>query len=233
MPAHLRNRKNNNATMNNFYENGHQDDDESAVVLAKKKLFLLEQQHQDSCKRQQNNNHNNSTVIDKLNNNDHNHDNNNHTHFNDQNQQSDATQSDSETTFRDMETILDHYHHHQSDNMAKNSGREEYQQDHDDKQIPIFGNQSSIRNLLTDQFASSLLRLQTDLDGTNRRLNELEMKLSQLQLKCNKDSAAIDSMGVGKNKRRELMTTLFHLGWPVLVFIVIRSYDRSRASANL
>lgn len=89
--------------------------------------------------------------------------------------------------------------------------------------IPIFSDQykvgqGSFDQGVRDQFAMSLLRLQQDLDLTNRKLSEVENKI---------DAIKRQRLNMQTNRHNgNPMYTLMYFGWPVVVFIAIRAFER-------
>jgi hypothetical protein len=116
--------------------------------------------------------------------------------------------------------------------------------DNDDEPIVIFDtqNNTSISRTAKDQFAAALLRLQSGLDASSRRLDEIETKVNNLskqqRQQANKagsdtkrgagaGSWALTLLGNGR------LGALLYLSWPVFVFLAMRALERRAALKKL
>lgn len=98
-----------------------------------------------------------------------------------------------------------------------------------DEQILIINKSNSIHKSMQDQFASSLLRLQANLDTTNQRLGELESKINTIQRQQKQSSSSnstANSSSFGKERSQRIISTLVQFGWPVLVYLAFRAIER-------
>lgn len=110
-------------------------------------------------------------------------------------------------------------------------------QDQDGPQIFGRNSNGSINQTAKDQFAAALLRLQADLDSTSKRLSELEVKLDKQAGKQQASGAgrATGAGGKGAAKgyfSRDNLASVVYLGWPVLVFLAIRAFERRSLAAR-
>lgn len=144
---------------------------------------------------------------------------------NDSNNNHSTNESYSEDIFGDTQTIGVH---------PKFSSKS-----HEDK-IPIFTDQgseqqSSFSQSIKDQFAIALLRLQQDLDVTNRKLDDIEAKVN-LITRQNSDNRQKNKPknrdGTGFFNKNN-MYSLIYFGWPVVVFIAMRAIEKKSLSARL
>lgn len=95
----------------------------------------------------------------------------------------------------------------------------------EDDEPRIFGfEQTSIGRSAKDQFADALLRLQSDLDNTTGRLDELATKVDGIQSSGRRSQQQQQQTKSSAN--RTTAETLFYIGWPVLVFFAIRGLER-------
>lgn len=111
----------------------------------------------------------------------------------------------------------------------------------DHASIGIFSNQSlAPSTAIRDQFADALLRLQTDLDSTSRRLADLEQQVQsvtrmndqvqrqQKQQASDRPTGKKSSLFSGKNASR-----LLFLSWPILVYVAMRAIERRSLTAGV
>jgi len=85
---------------------------------------------------------------------------------------------------------------------------------------------SSISQTAKDQFAAALLRLQSGLDESTRRLKEVESKVEGF-IKQQQRNQQQSLPKEDKNKSKKgLGLTLLYLGWPILVFLAMRTIER-------
>lgn len=89
------------------------------------------------------------------------------------------------------------------------------------------GGEMSVGESAKGQFASALLRLQIDLDATNRRLNGLESKLdAALSSKPRNERVKGTEARRDRLLSRDNMYTLIYLSWPLVVFLTMRAIER-------
>lgn len=114
-------------------------------------------------------------------------------------------------------------------NITETFGDLDTTRDHpQDEQILIINQSNSIHKSMQDQFATSILRLQANMESTSQRLNELEAKINQIQRQRNQplsDSTA-NFYAFGKERTQKIITTLVQYGWPVVVYLAIRAIER-------
>lgn len=129
-------------------------------------------------------------------------------------------QSDTDEVFGDTQTVGVH---------------PKFSSGSNDEKIPIFGDQNNEQQQgpfgqsVKDQFAISLLRLQKDLDATNFKLNEVETRIDAIYRQNSLNQEKLNKQT--KNNKsslfnRDNMFTLMYFGWPVVVFIAMRAFER-------
>lgn len=104
--------------------------------------------------------------------------------------------------------------------------------------IIIYDGQSntSIAQTAKDQFAAALLRLQSGLDESSRRLQTVETKvdefIKQQQQRNQQQAKAQQNNDTSNNKKgmgkflSQHGATIVYVGWPVLVFLAMRALER-------
>lgn len=89
------------------------------------------------------------------------------------------------------------------------------------------GSAMSVGESAKGQFAAALLRLQMDLDTTNRRLNGLESKLdAAISSKPRNERVRETEARRDRFLSRDNMYTLIYLSWPLVVFLTMRAIER-------
>lgn len=96
----------------------------------------------------------------------------------------------------------------------------------DDKQIPVFTQRSSITFSLRDQFATALLRLQTDLDDTTRKMETFEARLDSLNKFFIANSAQKNVKKRGVSKLLDALPIMFYITWPLFLYVAMRFIER-------
>lgn len=80
---------------------------------------------------------------------------------------------------------------------------------------------------LQDRFASALLRLQSDLDESCQRVEELKLRITKLEKSSSSSSSVSSSRPFSiKNALLSNLVPLAYLGWPMLVYLAMRAYER-------
>lgn len=114
-------------------------------------------------------------------------------------------------------------------NVSETFGDLSTTRDHpQDEQILIINQSNSIHKSMQDQFASSILRLQADLDTTSQRLGRLETKIEQIQRQQKQSSpnSTANLRGFSKERSQRIISTLVQFGWPVIVYLAFRAIER-------
>lgn len=96
--------------------------------------------------------------------------------------------------------------------------------------------ETSIGRSAKDQFADALLRLQADLDKASGRLCAIETKVDQMAQQDRSSSNKHVRINDNKHNRtakkilsQKNLARLFYIGWPVLVYVVLRALERRRS----
>lgn len=82
-----------------------------------------------------------------------------------------------------------------------------------------------------DQFAAALLRLQTDLDSTNKRMLDIEIKMESLIKKQESKNNQSKQKATNSSKGHVILNwdnlgNLVYFGWPIVVYLAMRAIER-------
>lgn len=121
---------------------------------------------------------------------------------------------------------------------AHNNIKNKTKSQENDEPIVIFDGQSnsSIAQTARDQFAAALLRLQTGLDESTKRLSTIENKLEDVIRQRNslgRSKSHSDNKSGGGFLGRGQLTSIIYLGWPVLVYFAMRAIERRSLAQKL
>lgn len=149
----------------------------------------------------------------------------------------DATQSDNNNNKHDdsepKENFFDTGFHQEWRAPRKSRHIPVEKDSNDNEPLLVYSDEnSSITRTVRDQFAVALLKLQSDLEATGRRLSELESAVRNAGVgrgTTRTEQGARPSTG-GKCQSGNMMQILY-IGWPMIVYIAMRYMER-RSLAN-
>lgn len=182
----------------------HQSEAFDELVNAKQKLLIAEKNAQQS----------NSISADKVNLNNNNND--------------DQYSNDANEIYGDAYTHSNTQHSKFATTCSKAATK--FLNNNNDEPVQVFTDEpdhSSFAHTVQDQFAGALLRLQTSLDKTDKRIASIETRLNDFA----RQIAQRPQPKSGKSRLSRHLSTLAFFSWPIVVFLAMRALERRSITA--
>lgn len=197
-PNDVHKKSNGKTSANGF----HQSETFDELVNAKQKLLIAEKNAQQT----------NSIKADKVNLNSNNNNNDNYS-----NDDSNEIYGDAYTHPNTQHSKFATTHSKVATKFLNNKNNNEPVQVFSDDQ-----DQSSFAHTVQDQFAGALLRLQTSLDKTDKRIASIETRLNEFA----RQTAHRQQPKASKGRLSQHLSTIAFFGWPIVVFLAMRALER-------